>query len=197
MKFKRRALLLFVLAAPAAGQGAPPRATIDWPVYAHDAAGTKYSPAAAITRENVGRLVPIWTYRSGDFVVGANMARDETTPLFVDGTLFVSTPFGGVRALDAETGRERWSFDSQVDLSGDYGDFTNRGVSTWVDPAARADAACKRRIFIGAVDARLIALDARTGAPCEQFGTHGALHRRQRRDRARVRAGLRLRPRPG
>jgi quinoprotein glucose dehydrogenase len=101
------------------------------------------------------------------------MARDETTPLFVDGTLFVSTPFGGVRALDPETGRELWSFDSQLDLSAWYGDFTNRGVSTWLDPARRVGESCKRRIFIGTVDARLIALDARTGEPCKDFGVHG------------------------
>ncbi|HEY2849389.1 MAG TPA: pyrroloquinoline quinone-dependent dehydrogenase [Gemmatimonadaceae bacterium] len=176
MNVKRCALLLFLAAPVAAQRATPSGATVDWPVYAHDAAGTKYSPAATITRENVDQLVPIWTYRSGDFVVGANMARDETTPLFVDGTLFVSTPFGGVRALNAETGRELWAFDARVDLSGDYGDFTNRGVSTWVDPAARASAACRRRIFIGTVDARLVALDSRTGAPCEQFGTHGAVH---------------------
>ncbi|MGH7655704.1 MAG: pyrroloquinoline quinone-dependent dehydrogenase [Gemmatimonadaceae bacterium] len=174
MKLERGALLLLVLARPVAGQATPPKtSTVDWPVYAHDAAGTKYSPAAAITRENVDRLVPVWTYRSGDFAVGPNMARDETTPLFVDGTLYVSTPFGDVRALDPETGRERWAFDARLDLSGDYGDFANRGVSTWVNPVARAGTACKRTIFIGTVDARLIALDARTGAPCEHFGTHG------------------------
>ena len=162
-------MIIGLSATAAAGQNAP----IDWTYYGHDAAGTKYSPAAAITRENVAKLVPIWSYRSGDYAVGDAMARDETTPLFVDGTLFVSTPFGGVRALDPETGRERWSFDSQLDLSASYGDFTNRGVSTWVDPARRANDPCKRRIFVGTVDARLIALDARTGNPCMDFGAHG------------------------
>lgn len=171
------ALIVGLPAMSASAQSAAPpvrsSATVDWTYYGHDAAGTKYSPAVAITRENVARLMPVWSYRSGDYIVGADMARDETTPLFVDGTLFVSTPFGGVRALDPETGRERWSFDSQIDLSAGYGDFTNRGVSTWVDPARRAADPCKRRIFIGTVDARLIALDARTGDPCADFGVHG------------------------
>lgn len=146
---------------------------VDWPAYAHDAQGTKYSPAAQITRDNVQRLAPIWTYRTGDFSLGDAMARDETTPLFVDNVLYASTPFGGVRALDGDTGKELWSFDAGLDLSAGYGDFTNRGVSTWLDPSRASDALCHRRIFIGTVDGRLIALDARTGEPCPDFGSHG------------------------
>ena len=149
------------------------QAPIDWPAYAHDAHGTKYSPAAQITRDNVHRLAPAWTYRTGDFGLGDGTTRDETTPLFVDNTLYVSTPFGGVRALDGDTGKELWSFDAQIDVSAGYGDFTNRGVSTWVDPSRPADAPCHRRIFIGTVDGRLIALDARSGDPCADFGSHG------------------------
>jgi quinoprotein glucose dehydrogenase len=148
-------------------------ATVEWAVYAHDGAGTKYSPAAQITRANVKDLVPIWTYRTGDFSIGDAMARDETTPLFVDNVLYASTPFGGVRALDGDTGAELWSFDSELDLSGDYGDFTNRGVSTWVDASRPVGAACHRRIFVAPVDARLIALDSRTGTPCKDFGLRG------------------------
>src|SRR5690242_13285448 len=48
----------------------------EWPAYAHDAAGTKYSPATQITRKNVGRLVPVWTYRTGDFARGGGTVRD-------------------------------------------------------------------------------------------------------------------------
>ena len=46
------------------------------------------------------------------------MVRDETTPLFVDGVLYASTPFGGVRALNPATGAEIWSFDSELDSAG-------------------------------------------------------------------------------
>lgn len=149
---------------------------IEWTAYASDAGGSKYSPADQITRGNVGSLAVAWVYRTGDYGVGRVQARDETTPIFVDGVLYVSTPFGGVRALDGATGRERWAFDAELDLGGDYGDFTNRGVSTWLDPAAAADAVCRRRIFVAPVDARLIALDARTGAPCAGFGEGGQIH---------------------
>lgn len=168
------ALGVLTSARPAPAQQ-PAHAAVEWPVYAHDAGGSRFSPATQITRANVGRLVPVWTYRTGDFSLGDGMTRDETTPLFVDGLLYVSTPFGGVRALDPETGSERWSFDSELDPSGDYGDFTNRGVSTWVDPERPATAACHRRIYVASVDTRLIALDARTGRPCADFGDHGVV----------------------
>jgi quinoprotein glucose dehydrogenase len=168
-------LALGCVAAPTGTRPTPSGVTVEWAAYAHDGAGTKYSPAAQITRANVKDLIPIWTYRTGDYAIGDAMARDETTPLFVDNVLYASTPFGGVRALDGDTGAELWSFDSELDLSGDYGDFTNRGVSTWVDPSRPAGAACHRRIFVAPVDARLIALDSRTGAPCEDFGVHGQI----------------------
>lgn len=146
---------------------------MEWTAYGHDAQGTKYSPARQITRENVGTLRQVWSYRTGDFALGDGAARDETTSLFVDGVLYASTPFGGVRALDPRTGTEIWAFDPELDLSGSYGDFTNRGVSTWVDPARDAAAVCHRRIYVAPVDARLIALDARTGSPCVDFGKGG------------------------
>jgi quinoprotein glucose dehydrogenase len=152
------------------------RGPAEWTAYANDAGGSKYSSADQITRANVGTLTTAWVYRTGDYGVGRVQARDETTPIFIDGVLYLSTPFGGVRALDGATGRERWAFDADLDLAGDYGDFTNRGVSTWLDPAAPVNAVCRRRIFVAPVDARLIALDARTGAPCKDFGEGGQIH---------------------
>jgi quinoprotein glucose dehydrogenase len=168
--------LLGVLAFVTVALPRAARGPIEWTAYAGDAGGSKYSPADQITRANVSTLTPAWIYRTGDYGVGRAQARDETTPLFVDGLLFISTPFGGVRAVDGATGRERWAFDAQLDLSGDYGDFTNRGVSTWFDPSAAPAASCRRRIFVTPVDARLIALDARTGAPCVDFGERGQIH---------------------
>ena len=158
---------------------APPKGSsgvIEWTAYAGDPGGSKYSPAAQITRDNVSRLVPVWIHRTGDYGLGGATARDETTPLFVDGVLYASTPFGGVRALDGASGRELWAFDSELDFGGDYGDFTNRGVATWLDPARPPKAPCRRRIYVAPVDARLIALDARSGAPCIDFGDKGQIH---------------------
>jgi quinoprotein glucose dehydrogenase len=176
MSNRLRLAVLGVLAFVMVALPQATRGPIEWTAYAGDAGGSKYSPADRITRANVTKLTPAWIYRTGDYGVGRAQARDETTPIFVDGLLFISTPFGGVRAVDGVTGRERWAFDAQLDLSGDYGDFTNRGVSTWLDPAAAPAKPCRRRIFVTPVDARLIALDARTGAPCADFGEHGQIH---------------------
>lgn len=91
----------------------------------------------------------------------------------MDGTLFLSTPFNRVIALDPETGKERWRYDPKVDRGRRPAEVTSRGVSTWLDGSRKAGDVCRRRIFVATIDARLIALDAATGAPCEDFGQNG------------------------
>ena len=81
-----------------------------------------------------------------------------------------------VVSAGSETGAERWVFDPEIDLTGRYANqLICRGVSTWLDPAARDDASCRRTILTGTNDARLIALDARTGTPCPDFGSEGVI----------------------
>ncbi len=148
--------------------------------YGHDALGSRYAPLAQITRENVARLAVAWTYRTGE--IGAKTRQPvkfEATPLMVDGTLYLSTPFGRAIALDAETGRARWTYDAHANRNGDWGDFANRGVSTWVDTRVAANAACRRRIYLATIDARIIALDSRTGVPCACFGIGGTVDLRK------------------
>ncbi len=147
-----------------------------WGSYGHDAGGSRFSPVAQINRDNVSRLEIAWVYRTGDYAIGDGSTRSESTPLMVDGTLFVTTPFGRVIALDPSRGTERWSYDPRVDLGGDFGDFTNRGASTWLDSAARPGSPCRRRIFVAPIDARLIALDGITGALCVGFGVKGQVN---------------------
>jgi quinoprotein glucose dehydrogenase len=66
------------------------------------------------------------------------------------------------------------AYDPKIDLDGDYGDgLINRGVATWLDPTRPATQPCRRRLFEATLDARLIALDAATGAPCADFGKAG------------------------
>ena len=145
----------------------------EWAAYGGDAGGHRFAPLDQISRVNVAELRLAWVYRTGDLMRGRG--RFEATPLLVDGTLFVSTPFARVVALDPANGAERWTYDPKVDLSGDYGDLANRGVATWLDARAAAGAVCRRRIYVATVDARLIALDGKTGSPCDDFGAHGTV----------------------
>lgn len=142
----------------------------DWSAYGGDAGGMRFSPLDRITPSNVSRLKVAWTYRTGDFSNGSDrIGSFETTPLMVDGTLYLSTPFDRVIALDPETGAKRWTFDPGIEPK--IG--TSRGVAIWLDPKRDRDQVCRRRVFLGTNDARLIALDAGTGKPCEDFGNHG------------------------
>jgi quinoprotein glucose dehydrogenase len=149
---------------------------IEWASYGHDPEGTRFSPASEIDRKNVTELRQAWSIRTGDLMAGSNAGRFEATPLFVDGTLFLSTPLGNVLALDPTTGAERWRFDANLSLDASYGDFAGRGVSTWLDLRLPRGAACRRRIFVAPVDARLIALDAATGRRCGDFGKNGEVN---------------------
>ncbi|MFL5483612.1 MAG: pyrroloquinoline quinone-dependent dehydrogenase [Gemmatimonadaceae bacterium] len=161
--------------------GAPPTA-IDWPVYGGDPEGSRYSAATDIARANVARLKVAWTYSTGPTSIEATTRPKEgkppnfeTTPIVIDGTLYFSTPLGRVIALDATTGAELWTYDGKVDISGNYGDNANRGVATWLDKSAPANAVCRRRILLATIDARLIALDAASGKPCRDFGDNGVV----------------------
>jgi quinoprotein glucose dehydrogenase len=151
----------------------------DWPVYGGDAGGMRYSPLTEINKSNVARLTVAWEYHTGDVSDGSGGRRKsafEATPIVADGTMYVSTAFNRVVALDPETGTEKWSFDPKIDLQAPYSEgLINRGVTLWTDPAKSDGDACHARIFIATIDARLIALDAASGRPCADFGANGTL----------------------
>jgi quinoprotein glucose dehydrogenase len=149
----------------------------EWPTYGNDPGGMRYSPLAQINRENVTKLKVAWTFHTGDVserTGGRKRSGFETTPLFVDGTLYLTTPFNRVIALDPQTGAQRWAYDPKIILDGDYGDgLVNRGVATWVDSTRGKGQPCRRRIFESTQDDRLIAIDAANGTPCTDFGKAG------------------------
>ena len=151
----------------------------DWPYYGHDAGGTRYSPLSQINRQNVATLKVAWTFHVGDISDGSGHKKRsglETTPILVDGTLYLTSGFNRVFALDPETGAQRWVYDPMIEIAGDYGDgLINRGVAAWLDPARAKGKPCGRRIFETTLDARLIALDALTGEPCRDFGNRGQI----------------------
>jgi len=163
------ALIAFTAGADAISTGA-----VDWPTTGGGAASQHYSPLAQIRRDNVTQLTPLWTYHSGDMSKGdANHGGTalQVTPLMIDGTLYFCTPYNRIIALDAETGAEKWKFDSHANLKGVYTPVC-RGVAYW--SGARATArVCASRIFMNTLDSKLWAVDAATGKPCQDFGSGG------------------------
>jgi len=155
---------------------------IDWPSYGNDAGGMRFSSLTQINRDTVARLKVAWVFHTGDISNGNNGQKRsgfETTPIMVDGTLYLTTPFNQVIALDPQSGTQRWAYDPQIDRSLDYGDgLINRGVATWIDSGRKGAEPCARRIFESTLDARLIALDAATGKPCADFADHGQVNLR-------------------
>ncbi len=147
-----------------------------WAFYGGDAGGTRYSSLKQITRANVAKVMAVWTYHTGALMPQTDLngkAAFEATPILIDGTLYLTTPFNAVIALDPATGKERWKFDPKVDRSHDYSEVSSRGVAAWHDAAASSNAPCALRIFEGTIEGRLIALDGKTGKLCAGFGKNG------------------------
>ena len=160
----------------------PPAPGDEWTAYGRDPGGSRYAPIDQISSANIGRLREAWRFRTRETEPRYATGREtslEVTPIVVDGIMYISTPLGRVTALDPVTGMEYWTFDPRIDRQLRFGDFANRGVSTWLDPHAPDDARCKRRIYIAVIDARLIALDALTGRVCPDFGLGGTVDLRR------------------
>jgi len=162
------AALLALVASPAAA----------WDHWGGDQGGTKFSTLDQITPQNAGRLIRAWDYRTGDLgsrpPEAMKRTKFESTPLFVEDQLILCSPFNEVIALDPGTGAQKWRFDPKISNAQRPGNrFNCRGITYWVDDAAADGAACRSRIFMGTNDVRVIALDAKTGKACEDFGEHG------------------------
>ena len=136
--------------------------------------GNRFSPLDQINRDNVADLELAWEYHTGDLPGEDStgyLIAFEDQPSLVAGNLVVCTPGRQLAALDPATGEERWRFDPRV--SSKLTMRKCRGIAAWTDPEAAAGASCATRIFLGAGDNRLFALDAATGRPCDGFGTDG------------------------
>jgi quinohemoprotein ethanol dehydrogenase len=156
-----RILLAAALAALGCRSDAPVRgaepAVDEWPSHGRTPAETRYSPLDEIHEGNVASLGLAWSYETG------STRGLEATPIVHDGVMYATSSWSVVFALDARTGRELWRFDPKV--PGRAGaraccDVVNRGVALHAG-----------RVYVGALDGRLIALDARTGRSLWQVQT--------------------------
>ncbi|HSQ69286.1 MAG TPA: PQQ-binding-like beta-propeller repeat protein, partial [Steroidobacteraceae bacterium] len=146
-----------------------------------DPYGRHHSTATHVTPDNVKRLEPAWTHRNGDMAAAEGQPSSvsaQATPILLPpdagGHLVYCTPFNRVIALDPATGSERWSHDPQVPRTSDR-PYRCRGVAYAEAPGPDARGACRHRIFTATNDRRLLALDARDGRPCQEFGTSGTV----------------------
>lgn len=146
----------------------------DWPHYGNDSGANRYSPLTEITRDNVAKLKRAWVYRIGDMATdpAQPLSSFQCTPIMVDGTVYLSTPFSRVVALDAATGTLKWDFDPKIvrqrPIAGEP--LVHRGVAAWKDGKSG-----KSTVFIATYDARLIALDADSGELVAGFGNSGTV----------------------
>jgi alcohol dehydrogenase (cytochrome c) len=122
-----------------------------WLTFSGDYTGQRHSPLTQITPRNVSRLAPQWTFQTGSFARGRGF---ETTPLAVDGVLYVTGSNNYAWALDARTGRPFWEYKRNLPNDLTYGALApvNRGFAILGD-----------RLFMVTLDAHLLALDRRTG----------------------------------
>ena len=120
---------------------------LDWPTFGQSLSNLRFVERKQINANNVSQLQRAWTYHSGV------KASFQTTPIVVDKVMYVSLPFNHVVALDAVTGREIWRYKHE----------RREGWNMCCGPANRGVAVADGKVFIGTVDARLIALDSKTG----------------------------------
>lgn len=141
-----------------------------WAFYGQNPGGTRYTALNQINEHTVGQLQPCWTYQTGELKKyqgngAAQKAAFETTPILIGRTLYLSTPSDRVIAIDAATGKERWTYDPRVYLNDDHSEISSRGVAYW--------AGLGGRVYIGTIDGRLIALETGTGQTAMDFGHNG------------------------
>ncbi|MDE2705559.1 MAG: PQQ-binding-like beta-propeller repeat protein, partial [Gemmatimonadota bacterium] len=149
---------------------ASPSQPADWRYYGGDAGSTKYSPLAQIHRDNFADLRIIWRWRPPEAEILAEHDVDRnyyrSTPVVVNGVLYVSSPFGIVAALDAATGEELWKFDPESWRDQEWFPSTHRGVAYWEEDGAK-------RVLFGTTDGYFYSLDAESGRPDPAFGDSG------------------------
>src|SRR5436190_1988906 len=170
---KRLLRIVAVLIAGSLVGADGPSKQVEWLYYGGDPGGSKYSTLTDIDAANVSRLGVAWQWKHWETPLEQYKTSPgffESTPLMIDGTLYVTTPYNSIAALDAETGKELWRFDGEAYKLGQLlsaSGWKLRGTAFWRD-------AGKLRLYLNSRD-RLFALDAQTGTPIASCGNNGAV----------------------
>lgn len=145
----------------------------DWSYYGGDENAQRYSPLQQITPENVSKLERAFVFHTGDLPKTGARYSPEGTPLKIGNDLLMCSAKNILISVDAAKGTENWRYDPQVSDQAIPHAAACRGVAVYTAPQLAADAQCKTRVVEATLDARLIAVDAATGKPCEDFGQNG------------------------
>src|SRR5262245_58701782 len=171
---KHTTTLVAVLAAALLVSGQTPTSKqVEWPYWGGDPGGSKYSTLIDITPQNVQRLQVAWSWKHWDAPLqeyGTTPGFNESTPLMIDGVLYVTTPYNSMAAIDGETGRELWRFDGEAYKLGQIlsgSGWKLRGTAFWRDQG-------KLRVFLNSRH-RLFSVEAGDGKPVRSFGDAGVV----------------------
>ena len=138
----------------------------NWPMVGRDFSGTRHSPLTQITSSNVNQLKVAWIYHMKPSGEGGDLHLSEDQPLVVGTTMYVTTPYSRIVALDAETGREKWIFPIP---GGDQASL--RGSSYWPGEGSAEPA-----IIFGTHRGKLYSISAANGRPNLEFGDKGVVN---------------------
>lgn len=167
--------------APSSERGPIPLVpnSTDWSSFHGQLNAQKYSPLKQITTANVGDLKKVWEFHTGDVSDGSGDTPAtvwSATPVVVNDTMYIGTPFGHLIALDPGSGKEKWRFDTKAPREAlTQPVLKNRGVSYWQAANPVEGQSCQKIVYMGTVDAKLYALDADTGERCADFADNGML----------------------
>jgi quinoprotein glucose dehydrogenase len=143
----------------------------DWPGYAHDPGGQRYSPLKQINTTNVTKLVPAWSYQ---MMKNEGQTRlSQSIPIMVNGVLYVGYPQNRVAALEPETGKLLWEFAGKLIDPKRITLGSMRGLAYWP-----GDNQTPPQIVFGTPDGELYSINAKTGKPNPGFGNEGAVNLR-------------------
>ena len=153
----------------------------DWDNFNGNAMAQKYSTASQITPDNVKNLGVAWSVHTGDVSRGdAGLPKMgwQSTPLFVNNTVYVSTPFYRIFAVEPDTGKVKWIYAAKTMYNDPKSKFhgKNRGIAYWAAANPAPGQPCQKVLYLGTVEGHLHALDADTGQLCQGFGDHGILN---------------------
>ena len=139
----------------------------DWPSYAHDAGGQRYSPLKQINTRNVSKLAPAWSYQ---MMKNEGQTRlSQSIPLMVNGMVYLGFPYNRVVALEPETGKVIWEYTAKADFKGPLGSM--RSLAYWP-----GDSLTPPQILFGTQDGELYSLNAKTGKLNPGFGNEGVVN---------------------